>query len=601
MATVDIQATGGFVGCWTATADALWDSTTGGAPDNTSEWARIGAFSWTVSDFIAQQALWAFDTSVTNIPAGAVVDGVVLHATREAWGDRGGGTQDVYLYDWSPAMDASDLQNHTELTALYNDGRRVAYRTIPTNADGILSFAFTSESAFVNGLTRGGSTYLLVTHSEARTAETWDGDPNMGLAMPACSTAAYRPYLTVTYHMSGVVRSGLVAEYVGKWAKSKVDGQFGLSSVSGAAGMGLSGSGYGVGSAATLASPQSISKVTAYIDPGGASNNYVAYLCAASGSDCGSVLAVTAATAVSGALGWFEFAFSTPYAASAGDYWICLQGQNSNGYPQYGAATGRHICRASGTYPNGVTVTDWIYTDYALIAYATYTTALAPGNNADPTTTWKNLHGGYDAAVNATKTDWGGSGTEADPYYLVPNVMGTDEFHVPALEEAGVFPLSSTVEFWANLGTGNTNYPALWENYSSTQAAHIFARYTSSGTSLQVCCQLPASYPASYIVATTTGLHHVVITFDNTSKAFGFYIDGSPVSGSPKTATGFSPTEQKVTFFDAYGTPVVGTKLSTLRIYERPLTAAEVAQNYAAGPCAASLQDQSSLIAIGRF
>jgi len=326
-----------------------------------------------------------------------------------------------------------------------------------------------------------------------------------------------------------------------------------------------------------------------------------------------------------------------------GSYWLGAVLRDTYCVATAAATTGgtHGIYTASGAYTNPPSTLPTLTSSgtYTVEVLATYTPDLrrvvsaglvaeyvgkwakvgsAPGNNSDPTSTWDDLTGVNDGtagtfAWNDTTSGWDGDGSVADPYRLLMNGDGTDNVRsaVEVVKNAGT--TGFTFEAWMRVPEDNTTWPnpqcAVCQiDVGGTYQVAYIGFSGSSYPNKAILYYRPrdgSGVTAQQAITVGSGIHHIVGTLQTGSGNMKVYVDGSNSGATNGTAN--TPTAN-----DSYNLGIGGMyagswsypykgEVATARVYARPLTASEVAQNYAAGPTAASTQDLSSLIAFGRF
>lgn len=219
-------------------------------------------------------------------------------------------------------------------------------------------------------------------------------------------------------------------------------------------------------------------------------------------------------------------------------------------------------------------------------------TGTAPGNNADPTSTWDDLKGTHDGTITNGSTwtaahGWAGAGTTGDPYRLV------NDGAYPTTTVADQTDLNSSVfsiEAWVNLTAVNaTLNQSVFNCRGDTGTLH--QGYSLAFLATQDYPKLGIGNGTAYTYVAAagsclTGWHHVVFVYNGSTVTP--YFDGSgqsPTSYStyaPKTGTSVCLLISPGAFDKLNGS------VPTVRVYSDALTSGEVAQNYAAGILAAS-------------
>jgi hypothetical protein len=225
----------------------------------------------------------------------------------------------------------------------------------------------------------------------------------------------------------------------------------------------------------------------------------------------------------------------------------------------------------------------------------------APGNNTDPTSTWDDLTGTYDSTAMTnfswtTSEGWVGDGSVGSPHRLRLATGSFGDAYVTFNRET-VATGAHTWEFWAsNATTADVNVFNHGTNTSANFGMNI------GGKPL---FQLASNIWRYWVDNGQTYdgvLHHYAMTIPGVGAAdisnAILYIDGvvQTVSSTYDQDTVSSWTSLRLGY--GYRWAINGS-ISTFRCYDRVLSSSEVAQNYAAGPTAASTQDLSSLIAFG--
>ena len=214
-----------------------------------------------------------------------------------------------------------------------------------------------------------------------------------------------------------------------------------------------------------------------------------------------------------------------------------------------------------------------------------------PGINSPPTTTWTDTSGNgnggtlHNFAYTAA-SGWAGTGAAGDPYRLVED--GIDDYvGLPFLNATGgkVFSLEAWVYTPASapgnyifavgeMGPTVTTYPlATLGVQNASGRAFIYYRDSASHTIY--------TYGPGTVNICDAGLHHLVATSDGTTVYV--WMDGvRGISGTPPSvATVMNASRVGEGANNQY--PWLGS-IAAARIYPFSLTAAQVAQNYAAGP-----------------
>lgn len=228
----------------------------------------------------------------------------------------------------------------------------------------------------------------------------------------------------------------------------------------------------------------------------------------------------------------------------------------------------------------------------------------APGNNSDPTTTLHDLVGGHHGTLGTfawnASSGYAGSGTAADPYRLVMNGDGTDNVSaaLDVVKDAGTkgFTFEARMYVPASAPAGVQMAVCQMDNVSSPYQTAWLGFY--SGHSSAVLYYRPANGSAAIADGPTltwgSGLHDIAGTFENATNGMKVYVDGSNSGATNRTPA----TPTNVDSYDLslgglhdgsdWSYPYTGAFVA-VRIYDRPLTAAEVEQNYNAGVLAASV------------
>jgi hypothetical protein len=315
-----------------------------------------------------------------------------------------------------------------------------------------------------------------------------------------------------------------------------------------------------------------------------------------------------------------------------GSYWLGAVLRDNYCVATAAATTGgtHGIYTASGAYTNPPSTLPTLTSSgtYTVEVLATYTPDLkrvvsaglvaeyvgawakngnAPGNNSDPTSTWQDLarsHHGALTGFSYTGTDgWKGAGTVSNPFALVSDRTGG---RVSCTGAADLRSSTFSVEVWMNLtALDAANNQVVVDNCADDVANGGWWVYFAANYAYPTLGYRNGLGGYGYLnvqsgVDFRSGVHQAVWTCNGSNLIS--YKDGN--YGTTDTAQGYTPRSANVNLslmaLTSAVYPFNGT-LAVVRTYNRALTAAEVTQNYAAGPCAASLQDLSSLIAIGRF
>lgn len=216
----------------------------------------------------------------------------------------------------------------------------------------------------------------------------------------------------------------------------------------------------------------------------------------------------------------------------------------------------------------------------------------AAGNNDDPTSEVFDLSdsGNNGTLVNFAYTaadGWTGSGTLASPYALLADGTTGASADKVALSYVGVAATKNfTFESWMWVnGSSTATHCAISECNSSATADFAYVGI-SSGKAAAVTRYGGSSSLVQSTAATYNdgSIHHVVAVADGTYMRV--YADGALVAGptamSTGTPTGFNVTSLlQISRSSVYYAHKGG--LVVVRAYSRPLSAAEVEKNYAAG------------------
>jgi len=402
-----------------------------------------------------------------------------------------------------------------------------------------------------------------------------------------------------------VVKDGLVAEYVGKWAKGS--GTFGYQTQGANNSSGWSD--YKFGNPHTLSVDALVTKLTMYttnVDTGHQACSARGVIYANNAGEPGAWIASTQDVSISDNLqAWKDFTFASPVHLTPGTYWLVCHGSaTANGFDVRNTGSLSISRQNEDTFVGGAAdpfgSSSYNGTRTHSI-YATYTCA-APGNNSDPTSVWDDIKGGYDGTLSGfayTESEgWRGVGSAADPYALAFN--GGE---LVATADAGTvfLPSTLTVEAWARPGAGSGQQSIVCGTELWSTFGLYFRHVAGSDIGFWVNKGDGYSYGGTFSITLTYGnLCHIVGTWDGTNAIV--YVDGTAYNiteGSTSTTKAGSSI-LRIGYCPELATPYYLTgSIATVRFYNRAISPTEVAQNYAAGPTAASTQDLSSLIAFG--
>jgi len=398
-----------------------------------------------------------------------------------------------------------------------------------------------------------------------------------------------------------VTTSGLVAEYAGRYANS---GRFG--GITTTENISQQFPSHSVVNLATLPSSSPVTKVSMYLNnqfTGHTACNGRAIIYANNAGEPGARIAYGPSTAIADnkASDWVDFPLTTQLAAGA--YWIgVLFDSNAMGIQIFGLTTGGTSAYVAGqTYDPPVDPYPAVHNDrvYEWAINATYT-ALVPGKNVDPTSTWKDLAGAHDAtgsgfAWNPASSGWVGSGAALDPYGVKFDTTTHDDFVTTSFAESNG---SFSLEFWlkgvSTDGTMLMEHGGGWGTHgfrlAPNAAAWNFALERDGNEESQ-----------SFAAPTDNAIAHVVFTFDSSTRDCNQYINaGTPhlhtYANAPLLNGSAVLTMGLWTGYTSGGYP---GNIFTFRYYFRALTAAEVARNYHAGVNAVALQAKHVNLAAG--
>ena len=159
---------------------------------------------------------------------------------------------------------------------------------------------------------------------------------------------------------------------------------------------------------------------------------------------------------------------------------------------------------------------------------------------------------------------------------------------VPSLSNTNFPQEQGTVSIWYNIksdnGVINKDDKGIFDQFSFARN-HIFIRnYSAANFVIQIALQ-STLLPTSYIYFTVQNIsvdewHNIVVTYVcGSSSSVNVYIDGNLVSSGVMSDSSWRPNGQ----FVGFGTtnrPCMQGNGSILKIYDRPITATEVLQNY---------------------
>lgn len=227
-----------------------------------------------------------------------------------------------------------------------------------------------------------------------------------------------------------------------------------------------------------------------------------------------------------------------------------------------------------------------------------------PGNNTDPTSTWKDLAGGNDLSSTGFAWDsnsgWVGTGGVVAPYAI--QCDGTDSYFYVS---NGIIDADAawSAEVWCFVPTTLASNRTVWCTYptSNENATIVITIYSSTGiATLYWFNDAYTPYEVTGGADLRNGRHHLVATFG--SGTARLYVDGSSV-GTPATPAGTTTNNTVLVGAHSSGTSPKDNfwpgNIATARLYSRALSAAEVAQNYAAGVNATALQQNTALLYAG--
>lgn len=446
------------------------------------------------------------------------------------------------------------------------------------------------------------------THGIYTASGAYTNPPSTLPTLTSSGTYTVEVLATYTPDLKRVVSAGLVAEYVGAWAKG--DGIGGnMAQVSWDTGQNT----WCQMTPFTLTSPSRVSQVSARLS-------------LSSGSACGIVPVIYDDDGGSGTPGTRltygpEVSIPNPtdtrvylpvshITLMPGTYWAATWGASDAGSLNLGVSPGsasKQFTYATG-YPVPPASASGLSADTGnVFSIAAHYTTDAPGNNSDPTSTWQDLarsHHGALTGFSYTGTDgWKGAGTVSNPFALVSDRTGG---RVSCTGAADLRSSTFSVEVWMNLtALDAANNQVVVDNCADDVANGGWWVYFAVNYAYPTLGYRNGLGGYGYLsvqsgVDFRSGVHQAVWTCNGSNLIS--YKDGN--YGTTDTAQGYTPRSANVNLslmaLTSTVYPFNGT-LVGLRVYDRVLTADEVTQNYAAGPCAASLQDLSSLIAIGRF
>jgi hypothetical protein len=215
-----------------------------------------------------------------------------------------------------------------------------------------------------------------------------------------------------------------------------------------------------------------------------------------------------------------------------------------------------------------------------------------PGNNAGPTSVWKDLTGGSDititrcaySATSPTYPDgWAGDGSSGDPYCLCRDGFGTSNGTYAAM---GAQPAclaaggsTWTVELWFKSAVGAAgNLTFVWCRSGVTGMA-VFQSGGANTIEARVGDGAAEAYPNAG--GDCTSWQH--LTFVSTGTTVAAYL-GHTISATGNLGCVYSGYSVAPEIFpSAVAAHSWGARLATLRIYSKALSHAEIDANDAAG------------------
>lgn len=154
-----------------------------------------------------------------------------------------------------------------------------------------------------------------------------------------------------------------------------------------------------------------------------------------------------------------------------------------------------------------------------------------PGNNTDPTSTIHDGSGnGNDGTLNnfayTTASGWDGTGTLADPYWLV--LDGTDDYVL--LPDIGGPGTGFTLEAWVMNPAAATGV-YIGEGNSASDTPYIYLGQTSDRTTRLRWVDGAGNDTSLYgAELSATGPHHVIATWDGANAVSLTVDDGTPAT-----------------------------------------------------------------------
>jgi hypothetical protein len=208
-----------------------------------------------------------------------------------------------------------------------------------------------------------------------------------------------------------------------------------------------------------------------------------------------------------------------------------------------------------------------------------------PGNNVDPTSTWRDLTDDRDGALaNFAYTEvsgWAGTGTDADSYRLVFDANG----EVVTAPSLGFGTSNFTVEAWAEQAASSVygGVVGCWDGDEPWNTDVGWALYFGGGRQRFQCND------GNYANFDTqwgddlrgTGLHHIVYRYDG--SVISLYVDGTFVTQAAYSGAGTGNPTGSLKIGKFWAGTLDGS-IAGVRVYGRCLSPAEVQQNYSAGP-----------------
>jgi len=219
----------------------------------------------------------------------------------------------------------------------------------------------------------------------------------------------------------------------------------------------------------------------------------------------------------------------------------------------------------------------------------------APGDNGDAGTrgTWDDLTGTVDGTLSGydytSSSGWVGAGTVADPYALITN---GDADYVDAGDISLAETKNFTYEAWvATTNTGSSKYIFAEAQMAGTTGALSHIRIDITTGYAKFGMYDDANSTGDGVLTNAAALHdgawhHIVATCESSAGEMSLYVDGSLIQHDSHCSAGaFTITNSNISGRRRGAASTTGFlgSIAAVRVYSRPLTLAEVEQNFAAG------------------